>query len=147
MLRRTLSASLAVLLLAPALLRADDAPKGDKDLEGAWQETVTVLDGKELKTPSEEKGELIIQGDMATVKYPDRTDSDKFKIDATKTPKAIDITVIEGSGKGTTSLGVYEVKGDELRICVAMPGKDRPAAVASKEGSGLTLVTLKRVKK
>ena len=45
---------------------------------------------------------------------------------------------------GTTLLGVYELKGDELIICFAEAGKDRPAALTPKGTQWVE--TWKRVK-
>ena len=40
--------------------------------------------------------------------------------------------------------GIYEVKGDDLKICIAyMPDTDRPKDFSSSDG-GLAIVTLKR---
>jgi hypothetical protein len=39
-----------------------------------------------------------------------------------------------------------EVKGDTHRVCFAAPGKPRPKAFESKEGSGHMLQTYKRAK-
>ena len=57
------------------------------------------------------------------------------------------MTPDDGPNKGKTLVGIYEVKGDELKVCHGDPGADRPKEIASKEGSGLSLITLKRVKK
>src|SRR5207253_6260991 len=69
-----------------------------------------------------------------------------FKIDPTKKPKQSEATYTEGELKGKTVLGIYEVDGDNMRICSALPGKDRPTEFSSKEGSGHALITYKREK-
>ena len=51
-----------------------------------------------------------------------------------------------GDLKGQTSLAIYELVGDTLRICRAAPGKARPTEFASKPGSGLTLMSYQRAK-
>jgi hypothetical protein len=51
-----------------------------------------------------------------------------------------------GPDKGKTVRGIYEVKGDTQRVCVAAAGKPRPKAFESREGSGHTLITYKRAK-
>jgi uncharacterized protein (TIGR03067 family) len=71
----------------------------------------------------------------------------KLTIDAAKKPKAIDYLPDAGQEDGKTVMGIYEVKGDELRLCVAEPGKDRPTELSSKKGSGWKLWTLKRLLK
>ena len=71
----------------------------------------------------------------------------KVKLDATKTPAHIDILPQEGGDKGKTVKGIYELKGDTLRLCFGRPDEDRPTAFASKEGDKTFLVEFKREKK
>jgi uncharacterized protein (TIGR03067 family) len=71
----------------------------------------------------------------------------KFTIDPTKKPKAIDYMMIEGTTKGKTHLGIYEVDGDTVKFCFAAPDKDRPTDFTAKEGSGQTLSVWKRDQK
>ena len=148
MLRRTLTATALALLpfLPAALLRADDAPKGDKDLDGSWELVSTVRDGKEMP-PQDKKFVLTIKGESVTVKVGEDSHEATIKADPSKTPKALDLTFGDGPQKGKTAKAIYEVKGDELRVCHGDPDADRPTELASKEGSGLMLATLKRVKK
>jgi uncharacterized protein (TIGR03067 family) len=148
MLRRTLTASLAMLLVAPALLRADDAPKGDKDLDGTWEVVSTVRDGKEME-PQTKGIVLTIKGESVTVKVGEVSHEAtiKIKADPSKTPRTLDLMPKEGPQKGMTMKAIYEVKGDELKFCHGDPEAERPTELASKEGSGLTLAILKRVKK
>jgi len=148
MLRRTLTASaLAVLLLLPAaLLRAADAPKGDKDLEGTWEAIACVRDGKDA--PLDQRAPVAtIEGDHLTFKIGDETRKATLKVDATKTPRTMDVVFEDGPHKGETVKVIYEVKGDELKVCHGDPGADRPTELSSKEGSGLMLMTFKRAKK
>jgi hypothetical protein len=45
-------------------------------------------------------------------------------------------------------LGIYELKGDDLKICfVHGGGGERPTDFASKEGTAQSLIVLKREKK
>jgi uncharacterized protein (TIGR03067 family) len=69
------------------------------------------------------------------------------KIDPTKKPRAVDLTVTEGDSKGKTALGIYQFEADTRTVCYAQPGKERPAAFSSTVGSGHILVVLKRLKK
>jgi len=71
----------------------------------------------------------------------------KFTIDPTKKPKAIDYTMTEDPTKGKTHLRIYELEGDTVKFCFAMPGKDRPTEFTAKEGSQRTLSVWKRAKK
>lgn len=64
------------------------------------------------------------------------------KIDPTKTPKTLDQTFTKGgAGAGKTSLWIYELKDDTLKICATAPGDPRPT-----EFKGNTLQVWKRQK-
>ncbi len=141
--------ALAAQLILPARLRADDAPKVlDKNLEGVWEGVSAVRGGKDLGPPPGGKFIMTIKGDGVAVEFAkEETHSAKLKIDSTKTPPTFDLTYDDGPDKGKTSLGLYEVKGDELRIASSDPGGERPTGISSKEGTTWTLVTFKRVKK
>ena len=149
MLLRTRTApALAILLLAPsAPLWADDAPKGDKDLDGEWQAVSAARDGKELVPPPGGPPVLSFSGNSLTVKDGDETYKVLLTIDAARTPRTLDMEFVSGPRKGDVVRGIYEIKGDELRICTAETGKDRPADLASTKGSGSMLMFLKRVKR
>jgi hypothetical protein len=41
--------------------------------------------------------------------------------------------------------GVYELRADSLKYCIAIPGRPRPLSLATTKGDGHTLVVLKRV--
>jgi len=69
------------------------------------------------------------------------------KIDATKNPKTIDIEVTAGQYKGVVYQGIYELDGDTLRICFAMPDRDeRPTEFSASKGSIRALSEFQREK-
>src|SRR5262249_19253582 len=47
---------------------------------------------------------------------------------------------------GRTSLGIFELNGDKLRICFREKGGERPSEFASEKGSNLVLIELRRDK-
>ena len=83
------------------------------------------------------------RGDKAVVEWAVK------KIDPTKNPKTIDIEVTAGPYKGVVYLGIYELDGDTLRICFALPDRpvrpteffarqrDHPRALRIQEGERL----------
>jgi RNA polymerase sigma factor (sigma-70 family) len=63
------------------------------------------------------------------------------RLDAGKDPKQIDITVTPVNGPPVGIIkGIYLLDGDELRLCLADMGKDRPAAFAKMPGPGEVLI-------
>jgi uncharacterized protein (TIGR03067 family) len=59
-----------------------------------------------------------------------------------KSPRHLDIDLIKLSG----FVGIYEVKGDELRICYVTNDnpKNRPTGFASTQADGWVLIVFKR---
>ncbi|MFL5338583.1 MAG: sigma-70 family RNA polymerase sigma factor [Gemmataceae bacterium] len=63
------------------------------------------------------------------------------RLDAGKSPKQIDITVTKVGGQLVGVMkGIYALEGDELRLCLADIGKERPAAFPLKPGWGEVLI-------
>ena len=63
------------------------------------------------------------------------------RLDASKTPKQIDITVKKVNGPTIGIIrGIYSLDGDELRLCLAPMDKERPTAFPEKPGSGEVLI-------
>ena len=123
-----------------------------KDLlafKGTWRMNSKEVDGK--KFSEEEIKDVIATTDGSGRCWVRRGDKligeGTAKFDPTTKPKTIDITFTEGEHKGKTCLGIYEIDGDTLRVCVARPGDERPADLSAKAGSGHILVVYQREKK
>jgi uncharacterized protein (TIGR03067 family) len=58
----------------------------------------------------------------------------------------MDITSTEGANKGKTFLAIYELNGDNLRICYNLTGKVRPTEFKTQKGEPLFMATYKRAK-
>jgi uncharacterized protein (TIGR03067 family) len=152
--RRTTGFAVIVLFTAGSLLLAgggrEDAVK--KDLEtfkGVFTIVSAEKDGK--KYPDEELQGVTVKcdGDKVSVQKGDKAlFTGTMKIDPTKKPKTIDTTQdSDGDTKGKTFPGIYEIKGDTIKICTAAPGKERPTEFAAKAGSGSFYRVYKREKK
>lgn len=155
-------ATIALALSLPAMLPAYEAPKvQDKNLEGVWHVTSVIDNGDEVQQYPDDPFSITIRGDSYKVEKLGVVwtgDSYKvetvgvvmeatIKVDASKTPKILDSTAETAPEMGHLSLGIYEANGDELRLCFAEVGKNRPTGFSAKAGSGWTLVVLKRVRK
>jgi uncharacterized protein (TIGR03067 family) len=129
------------------LIAADDKkPDGKKDLDllkGKWTIVSVIEDGK----PNEDEngGTITFAEDKMVLQVKDGEHSGTFKLNATKKPKQIDVTPLDGDEKGKVMEGIYELTKDGLKICIAdHAGTTRPTAFISKEDSGVVLLTLKR---
>ena len=142
----------AVLVLAAGLsLAADDSRKGPLDmdyakLEGTWRVVSLEIEGKKIPEETIKDSRLIIKGKEFTMKEKIATYRGNFSTDPSKKPKTIDMKFTEGPEKGNTSLGIYELDGDNLKLCLTITAKDRPAEFAAKPRSGLGHEVLKREK-
>jgi uncharacterized protein (TIGR03067 family) len=129
---------------------APDAKKEMAKMEGAWLVVEYDLGGNKLP-PEELKGmAVVIQGGKLTFKMKGNPDLiQTLTIDPAKTPKVMDYT-FEEDGKKTKILAIYELVGDQLKICNF--GQEvnfgrRPAKFEAKgEGDITQLLILKRKK-
>jgi len=137
---------LGVCLLA--ILTVGESPKVEKTgLQGEWSAVTLVEDGISLPAGQGITFTLTIDGSEITSKLNGTVvEKTVFKIDETKNPMTMDDTATNGPHEGKTSLSIYEVKGDTLRFCSALPGKKRPTAFQSPPGSGCQFRVFKRVK-
>jgi uncharacterized protein (TIGR03067 family) len=134
----------------PSALADDkaDLEKEVKKFQGTWTIESSVTGGKEL-TADELKGFILtFEGDKHTLKKGD----DVFqvgtqKIDPSKSPKTIDVTMTEGPNKGKVMLGIYEIDADTLKVCFDPQGKKRPTEFKSAADSENFVNVHKRVKK
>jgi uncharacterized protein (TIGR03067 family) len=139
-----LAVGLAAVLAVVGGTAAQDK-KTDKELfQGDWKVVTVQVGGKDLRDQLPRKV-VTFSGDKVTV-----MGDAEYKLDPSKTPKQIDVTVGEGPDDGPdqkgTHPGIYKLDGDKLVIHQAQPGQDRPTGFESKEGTKTLLLTLERVK-
>lgn len=136
-----------VLVLVPAVPGAE--PTGDlKKMQGTWEAVRFVLDGKELSARKRQSLRLTVTGRRGTFTKDGKTLHGTYRLDESARPRTLDILITsDGPEKGKKKLGIYELDGDRLRICVSpLEGRQRPEVFASKPGSGVWLEEWKRVR-
>jgi uncharacterized protein (TIGR03067 family) len=123
----------------------DGAKQAESKVDGTWKIKSAELAGK--KFPSQpgvelkltiKKGEYEVQAeslDRGTVTY---NDSAK--------PRRMEIKGVEGPNAGKTILAIYELSGDEMKVCYDLSGKAHPTEFKTVPNSPLFLVTYERVK-
>ncbi len=146
--RHILMALTVGFLIGTAGEAGDDSKKELQSFQGAWVLVSAERDGK--KDSSGKGTKLVLTGN----KYALTQESSAvighfgtFSLDLAKKPKTIDVTVTDGPDKGKTFLGIYELAGDDYKVCFSSPGKERPKELTSKPGSGNLLQIWKREKK
>jgi uncharacterized protein (TIGR03067 family) len=119
--------------------------KEAKSLNGTWQVVSQWTNGKEDLIPKEGGDMVTLNDGKYTIKEGDKDIcKGTFKLDSTKTPMSIDKTMTEGDDKGKTTLGIYQLTGDEVKVSWSRTGEvDRPAGFEAKS---YRVTTLKRIK-
>lgn len=140
-------ALLTVTVLACGVALAAPIPKGEKpkpDAEailGAW--VLDKFEGEDQPPPGVTiKFNFSKDGKLAIELGDQMREKGGYKLDPSKKPKAIDITDPEGDA----GLGIYELDGDTLKICLV---DDKNAARPTEfkvTGKKTMLFTLKRAK-
>jgi uncharacterized protein (TIGR03067 family) len=145
MVQRFLIVSL-LCMLASGRCYADDAVKKElAKLEGTWTLVKAEMNGKSV-LEKDAKTKLIIKNGKVTDGPKGATDLSKI-LDPSKKPKTVTLPYEEA-----VFYGIYEVKGDELRVCgdgvdtarEKNPEARRPKEFDSKKG---VLLVFKREKK
>jgi uncharacterized protein (TIGR03067 family) len=112
----------------------------DNELAGTWVMASAVLDGAPLDPELARYGRRVTHGDETTVYMgPQILMRMRFTIDATAKPKTIDYAMTQGAHAGKKQLGIFELSGGMLRLCVSPPGRSRPRDFNSSPGDGRNL--------
>jgi uncharacterized protein (TIGR03067 family) len=145
--------AVAVGALLAGFLPAEGAgDKQAKGLKGRWVSEKFVWAGRESEEG--EKMILVIGDDSMTWEYvkemgktaKSSENTYTYKLDASKKPAEIDLTITDGGLKGQAFPAIYQLEGDTLKLCRAQPGQKRPTEFASKKGSDTIFLILKRAK-
>lgn len=140
---------------AAGLAAADDKPadaakKELEKLQGTWTTSALTYNGKDYFADGKTGFRFVFKGDVATVEGNDQVKKEyaklRFKLTPETKPRQLDLTVTDGVQKDAAIEGIYELKDDELKICVKVFGNDRPTEFESPAGSSIALLVLKREK-
>jgi uncharacterized protein (TIGR03067 family) len=104
-----------------------------KKLQGTWKFVSQEMDGKPRPSEQLAKLKITFAGDKWTVREDGNVvQGGTHKVDSAK--KQVDAMVTEGQDKGSTMLGIYELKGDTMKVCFDPMGKNRPTSLTAKAG-------------
>ena len=147
---RFASAVIVCLLAGAILLAAEKNRKlgGEeaKLLEGTWRLVKGQINGADFPTDEKHPVILEITGDhyKLTAESPDEG---TVRLFPDKSPKAMDVIGTKGPNKGKTFPAIYELKGDQLKVCYDLSGKERPKEFKSSPRTQLFLATYEREKR
>lgn len=121
------------------------AAQGDTEtIQGSWSVVKATKRGKEAPEDEIKQVKLTFKGNTVTVNDGKRDEEASFKLDPAKKPKEIDIT--PGGNAEKAVPGIYELTGDDLKICFSGPGGVRPTTFEATPESKHSLLILKRMK-
>jgi uncharacterized protein (TIGR03067 family) len=151
---RIVSAVMVIMVLVGQAARAEDkespreaARKDLAQLQGTWMLVAMETDG-EAVPPEHFKGwHAVYEGDLLSLWNETEVRRRGIEtLDASRNPKAINTWDQDGPYEDQTVPGIYELKGDSLKLCFARPGDKRPTEFTTKQGSGFLLVVYERKK-
>jgi uncharacterized protein (TIGR03067 family) len=141
--------AIALVSLGVAFAQDDAGKKELEKLQGTWQ----VVSAQENNTPVPDEVvqnlKLVVKGKQLNLKGVENLIKKFGKItltvDPATTPKIIDFKIEAGSEKDNGFEGIYELKGEQWKICAAtVSGGNRPGEFEAKAGSNRVLFVLKR---
>jgi uncharacterized protein (TIGR03067 family) len=112
----------------------------EKAILGSWKILSGERDGKLVQGDS--LGKVVFSATEITLML-SRSFKDQYRLDSAQIPKQLDYC---GDLTQTPVQAIYELKGDELRICMALRiGEPRPTGFSTKQGDRHELLVCKRV--
>jgi uncharacterized protein (TIGR03067 family) len=144
---------IVAMQLMPALAVAGgdgkEAAKEElKKLQGTWKAVSVTYNGKDFFEKGQATFDFIVKGDEIVVQGNDAVKKEyarlKFKLDPSTMPRIFDLTVTGGIQLNVKMEGIYEVNGEELKLCVRIFGTDRPNKFEAPSGSSNAYLVLKK---
>jgi len=118
----------------------------NRAIRGTWQMISGIQSGQPTTNPAQTQ--VILSLDTMVVVADGKAYSAKYTLDPARQPKQIDLTPVPQNRDPGAQVpvieGIYELAGDVLRICYALPGGPRPAVFASEANSPNALMILQR---
>lgn len=115
---------------------------GLDNLQGTWTVATLEVDGQQMAAPP--GACIVIAGDRFQSLGMGSVYEGTVELNTRKKPKHFDLLFTKGPEKGNRSLGIYELKGDDWKLCLTVTGSTRPTKFATSPGSGHAFETLRR---
>jgi uncharacterized protein (TIGR03067 family) len=125
----------------PALVRHSEVLR---ELEGTWEFVDLEVEGHAMPAAALSASRMLIDGDRFRMESPEANYEGHFTIDLGAVPHRIDIAFVEGPEAGNRSYGIFELAGDDFRLCLGLTGAKRPEGFTTSAGSGHALENLRR---
>lgn len=113
-------------------------------LQGSWFVTTLEVDGQKMPAAMLGDARIVVRGNRFTSTGMGAAYEGTLELDASTTPRQLNMKFDAGPEKGNTNLGIYKLDGDTWKLCLATRGAVRPSRFASTPGSGFAVETLTR---
>lgn len=113
-------------------------------LQGSWTITALQVNGEQMSEEMLRGARIVVRGNRFISTGMGAVYEGQLELDASVSPRQLDMKFDAGPEKGNTNLCIYELEGDTWKICIATHGTVRPAKFASSKGSGFAVETLIR---
>jgi RNA polymerase sigma-70 factor (ECF subfamily) len=132
---------------APNAAPAAQGPTDPLAIRGTWRVHAASANGKHLPRETSTDQVWVITGETITVFYDDATtDQWTYKLDPAAKPRAIDCKALTGFRADGVAVGIYELRGDSLRVCLSWgQPPQRPEEFDLGEDRGRRVFELQRV--
>jgi uncharacterized protein (TIGR03067 family) len=138
--------AIVALMLIPAVAGQTFHPPDEALLQGTWTIAALKVEKETVDVDQLKDARLVVSGSRYSFRLGDVDLEMTHKLDPTKSPKTMDMTITEGPAEGQTYHAIYELTGDRLMICRHVdPGKERPTTFATTPDSKLMLIVWKRL--
>jgi uncharacterized protein (TIGR03067 family) len=127
----------ALMVMLAGFTHGGDSKKDQKALEGTW-----------VAVKGDKQAEVKFSGSKFIVTLGDEVYKGTFKLDTSKKPKHIDMSVKEGPKYvDHVALGIYKLEGDKLSWHTSEPGREQRPEDFTTEIERSMLLILERKKK
>ncbi len=112
----------------------------DESIEGTWLVTSVELGGQAV--PGLKGAKLTLANGQKSFELPSGVVEDgTYELDSRQSPAHMDATT---DGKPGTQMGIYQIEGDTLTLCLSQGGQIRPHEFATANDADLILIELRR---
>ena len=138
-----------LLVFSLATVAADDPPKKDdaESLKGTWKALSVKQGGQNVPEEFVKSMTFNFDGKKYIQKVQDLSEEGNYSIDASQSPKTIDLDIKTGNDQGKKQIGIFKIEDGKLTFVVATAGsKDRPKSFKPEEGADVIEFVLEREK-
>src|SRR5712692_5495969 len=101
-------------------------------LQGSWTVTALEVEGQKIPATMLASGRIVIKGRRFASTGMGTVYKGKLELDASTSPRQLNMKFDAGPEKGNTNLCIYELSGDAWKLCIATRGDVRPSSFSSK---------------